>query len=173
MRECLLLLTAPIMSQCDPLSIQQNGEVKVIKTILHWQHRRGGEGHCLARVYVHSDSGQIGVLLSEIRSNDRVFGIAADFTGVVNALLDCLKEEMNTPLEQITWIAHYGRFSSYDAIGEDRLLEGTFAWDRQKAVTDQTQQWIALKEALNKLGISELEPIYPVLREIGWTKHNE
>lgn len=39
-------------NRCKPLVIQKQNGMKVIKTIVHWQHKRGGGAHCLDRVYI-------------------------------------------------------------------------------------------------------------------------
>ncbi len=160
------------MSQCTPLLRRHNGTA--IDTIVHWSHERGGEAHCLARVRLASNAASAIVLLSEIRSNDRVRDIGADFNGVANALFHCLQSDLEgVPPDHLTWIAHYGKFSSYDAVGPDQFIRVNFHWNGQQFEKIQASEQIVWQDVASEFGSIELGPIYQTLREIGWTKHNE
>jgi hypothetical protein len=170
--------------RCEPFVVQHTDPTTIIKTIVHWQHQRGGEGHCLARVYFQSDTNlkinTLFVLLSEIRSNPRFTGMGADFGDVANALITCLHENkllvLDIAMTDIYWIAHYGRFSSYDAVGDDTFFHLALAWDGQRFQDLQKEQPLsiqAVQATLSSLNILELESVYQALEAIGWTRHNE
>jgi len=159
------------MNQCQPVLKQQD----IIKTIVHWKNHRGCESHCLARIYLQHEP--VLVLLSEIRSNFRDNyknpGISSGFGRAANSLLNCFPETFGSDPDQMLWIAHYGQFSNYDAVGPDsfyqillRLTEGKFEDRRDGKLLNQA----ATKTILGNL---KIENIYDVLREIDWTRHNE
>ena len=158
------------INRCEPLLIQKQNGIKVIKTIVRWQHKRGGESHCLARAYVRPALGNALAIISEIRSNELREGIVLDFDGMANALMQCLSWEIAVSPNDIIWVAHHGEFSSYNAVGQDQ-----FSWVRLKWTARHFQgelrDWKLLdkKEIAEFLGILELESVFEVLGELGWT----
>lgn len=69
------------------------------------------------------------------------------------------------------WIAHHGRFSSYDAVGEEPFTEVEFR-EQGNLYFIRADHRLSLDEVIQMIGVSAVEPIYNVLRELGWTKHN-
>lgn len=159
------------MDQCQPVLKQQD----IIKTIVHWENHRDRESHCLARIYLQHEP--VLVLMSEIRSNFRDDyknpGISSGIGNAANALLSCFPEVLGNEPEQILWIAHYGRFSNYDAIGPDDFYHISLRVDEGKFEDLRKGKLLTKAETEAMLGSLKIENIYDVLREIGWTRHNE
>lgn len=167
------------LSQCEPLKVQHTPTATVIKTIAHWPHQRGGEGHCLARIYFDLSSGVAIALLSELRSNSRATAMGVDFGDVASALIPCLKKVGLTIEESaanIQWIAHYGQFSFWDTTGDDTFIQVFLAWEGQQFIDLGEERRLNQQEVLallNPFGVVELESVYRALADLDWTKHNE
>jgi hypothetical protein len=159
------------MNQCQPVLKQQG----IIKAIVQWENRLNRESHCLARLYFQHKP--VIVLLSEIRSNFRDDyknpGISSDFGKVANALVKCFPEIFSAEPEQILWVAHYGQFSNYDAVGPDSFYQIPLRFNEEKFEDIYREKLLTQAEIETTLGSLEIENIYDVLREIGWTRHNE
>lgn len=98
-------------------------------TIVHWQHRRGGPAHCLARLF-SSASGQPVAILSEVRSNPEGYGITGDFAAAAEAMLRLMPATIDPAA--VRWLAHHGDFSYPDAGGApETFTEVELVWDGQ------------------------------------------
>jgi hypothetical protein len=154
----------------------------VVKEIVYWENEKGTESHCLARIFEEEDQ-QI-VVLSEIRSNvvgrPRHPGIFFSYAEPVNVLVQKYPEKFNSPNANILWIAHSGNFSDFETMyhGFDQgfdidefyrvpmqFIEGKF-----EDLDDMHQlEWEEKREVLGHI---DIEDIYKICQEIGWTRIN-
>lgn len=137
------------------------------QTILHWLHQRGGEAHCLARLYKLS-SQQVIVVLSSIRTNPLHQGLTLDMSGAANALQPTI-EKLGLPPASVTWIAHHGQFSNYDALDQETFSLVTLKWDDGAWVGELTDWSLLPPATANQLKQTvELVPVLDVLEALDW-----
>lgn len=152
-----------------PCLIVDERDFKSIAAILHWWHQRGGEAHCLVRIYVYPALSKALAIISELRSNPYGRGITSDFNGIANALIQLLGLEREVSPENIIWIEHYGKFSYSDALDEEAFSQVDLKWNGQ-SFKSQASDWHLLNpsEVTTILGDLELEPVPQVLEKLGW-----
>lgn len=159
------------MNQCQPMLKQG----QIIKMIVSWDNSKGSESHCLARIYLQPE--RVIILATEVRSNFRDHyhhpGISSGFSEFANTLYRCIPELLDVAPENILWIAHYGQFSHYDALGPDTFRQMQLRFHDGKFEAMRNSVRLTDEEVAATLGNLELENVYSVLREIGWTRHNE
>ena len=138
--------------------------VKQIKSILHWQHKSGGEAHCLIRIFIWMTQPKAIAVISEIESNPPGLEISDDFTGVAEALIRLLRTDMESNLENMVWIAHHGRFSFFEALNQETFNRVDVKWKGQSMECD-VSDWHMLQasELQTLLDGVELEPVQEVL----------
>ena len=140
-----------------------------IKTILYWNHKRGTEAHCLVRLYIwqHAQRKAIAVI-SEIESNPPGLEITADFTGVVEALRQLFREDIENTLEDLVWIVHHGAFSYRETLDQETFTRVDVKWKGQ-SMTSDVSDWHLIKEAELKtcLGGIVLQPVQEALKDLG------
>ena len=142
-----------------------------LQTVVHWPHAKGGEDHCLARIYQCPDANI--AVLSEIRSNSLNKGLIRDLAGATEALLPSLAQLQIDP-GCVTWFIHHGPFSDYDTmwtLQREDWSQASFAWDGQHYQIDWAN-WENLSptqvEALHQSIM--IEPVLDVLNAIGWAQ---
>jgi len=160
-----------MISRCDPMLCEEKNGLSQVKAIVHWQHQRGEEAHCLVRVYADRLNQRTVVLLSEIRSNSRVTGLMSDLEGVANALWICIGDHIVMSAHTVRWVAHHGSFSSYDAVGNESFTEVEFR-KQGNLYFLRADHRLSPDEVTQMIGVGSLESVYDALRELGWTKHN-
>ena len=135
--------------------------------IVHWQHQRGGEAHCLARVYL-SASGPPVAIISEIRSNPEGRGIASDLPAVAEVLLT--KAPFAIEPAEVIWITHFGLFSYYDSYNpRDTFVSAPMSWDGHRYHDDlRNHRRMTETEVIAALGGAHPEPVPEVLARLGW-----
>lgn len=139
-----------------------------LQTIVHWSHLKGGEAHCLVRVYRLPDEQSL-ILLSAIRSNSVHQGLTLDLSGAANALQPSL-EELGILPTAVIWIAHYGQFSHYDAIGQESFFPVNLRWNGavwEGSLAEMDRLSAATAHQLEQI---LLTPVFDVLNTIGWTQ---
>jgi hypothetical protein len=143
-----------------------------VKTMVIWQNEKKSESHCLARVYIEGDSAK--VIFSDIRSNTREDwhnpGVSSEVGKAASQLFETVLRGMGIPLEKIIWIEHYGEFTRFDAVGPEdfhyAFLDSDF-----KDIGRASHNRITDEQVDSILGNLDIEDIYDVLCEIGWTRH--
>lgn len=138
-----------------------------VDAVVSWAHRRGGQGHCLVRLYPFD--GRVVAVVSEIRSNDDRFGIADDMDGVAGEALDLAREHLDAEPQDITWIAHHGAFSYYDAFDPDTFTLVPLVWDGRRYQDNlQAHRLLTDQEVRDLFDGRTLEPVPTVLTNLGW-----
>src|SRR5262245_40067601 len=154
----------------DQSIIIQNTQsgIKEIKTILYWNHKRGAEAHCLVRLYIWLTQPKAIAVISEIESNSPGLEITDDFTGVVAALRQLFREDLENRLEDLVWIVHHGRFSYYETLDQETFTKVDLKWKGQFVECDLSD-WHLLKDAEIKeiLDGVVLESVQEVLKDLG------
>ncbi len=150
----------------------------LLQTILHWFHSKGGETHCLARLYRQGNTVNDGastpacakgiVVLSEIRSNDRHRALMLDLTGAANALIPTFSK-WGIDCRSITWLIHHGLFSDYESLQHEEWGQSGFLWSGSQYELDWNK-WKSLQpNEVDELHQAiELAPVLDVLNMIGW-----
>ena len=138
-----------------------------VNAVVGWPHRRGGQGHCLVRLYPLDD--QVVAVVSEISSNDDRLGIADDMAGVAGKALDLAQERLDAEPQNITWVAHHGAFSYYDAFDPDTFTLVPLVWDGRRYQDNlQAHRLLTEQEVHGLLDGRTLEPVPTVLANLGW-----
>jgi hypothetical protein len=153
----------------SPCLINSQPEYKEIATIVRWQHQRGGEAHCLVRLYVYSSSQKALAIVSELRSNPYGSEIGSDFHGLANTVIRLLGKQIEVSPENIIWIEHYGKFSYYDATEQEAFSRVDLKWNGQ-FFTSQSSDWHLLQQDRLQalLGEIDLISVPTVLSQLGW-----
>ena len=148
----------------------------LLQTIVRWNHIKGGEAHCLARLYRQGDTGSTSpcakgiAVLSEIRSNDRHRSLILDLVGVANTLVPTFLNLDINP-RSVTWLIQYGAFSNYELSQREEWGQVGLVWNGSQYELDWNQ-WKTLQpmeiEALSQM--IDLAPVFDVLNLIGWTQ---
>jgi hypothetical protein len=147
-----------------PVALQPDGH---LDAVVAWQHRRGGRAHCLVRLYPFKD--RIVAVASEISSNDDRYGIADDMSSVAAKALHLAQEHLNAEPHRITWLAHHGAFSYYDAFDPDTFTLIPLAWNGQRYQDDlEAHRLLTEREVHDLLRGQTLEPVPRVLTSLGW-----
>jgi len=137
-----------------------------VDAVVGWPHRRGGQGHCLVRLYPFD--GRIVAVVSEISSNDDRLGIADDMGGVAGEALDLARAHLDAEPQGITWIAHHGAFSYYDAFDPDTFTLVPLVWDGRRYQDNlQAHRLLTEQEVRDLLDGRTLEPVPTVLTNLG------
>ncbi|MFD4208260.1 hypothetical protein ACFWRG_19970 [Micromonospora tulbaghiae] len=135
--------------------------------VVSWHHRRGGQGHCLVRLYPFE--GRVVAVVSEISSNDGRLGIADDMAGVASKVLGLAQEHIDAEPQNITWVAHHGAFSYYDAFDPDTFTLVPLIWDGRRYQDNlQAHRLLTEQEVHGLLDGRTLEPVPTVLTDLGW-----
>ncbi|NYT96463.1 hypothetical protein [Salinispora sp. H7-4] len=138
-----------------------------LSAIVHWSHHRNGRAHCLVRLYRLSD--QVTAVASEIRSNSDSYGIADDMAGVAMQALELAQEHLNVEPRNITWIAHHGNFSYYDAFDPDTFTAIPLTWDGYRYQDRLEDHRLLTENQVHELlGGCILEPVPATLAHLGW-----
>jgi hypothetical protein len=141
-----------------------------LATILHWQHRRGGDAHCLARLLI-GPAGRQTAVLSEIRSNRDGRDVGDDFTAAAGALLAMpLADLAGVDPATVVWIVHYGGFSYHDSEeAPETYTRVPLVWDgeRYHDNLDGHRQLDGV-EVTDLVGGMALTPVPQVLADLGW-----
>ncbi|MER7164911.1 hypothetical protein ABT336_02380 [Micromonospora sp. NPDC000207] len=147
-----------------PAVRQPDGHLNAMVT---WQHRRGGQAHCLVRLY--PSDGRVVAVASEISSNDDRYGIADDMSGVAAKALHLVQEQFNADPHSITWLTHHGAFSYYDAFDPDTFTLIPLSWDGRCFQDNlEAHRLLTEGEVRGLLGGRNLEPVPRVLANLGW-----
>jgi hypothetical protein len=159
--------------QLTQLSISKSPKLKAaVKMMVIWQNEKNAESHCLARVYVEGESAK--VVFSDIRSNTiedwHNPGISSEVGKAANQLFETVLRGMGISFEKVIWFKHYGEFMRFDAVGEDEFhyapLDNDFKYMGRSTYNKLTDE-----QFNSVLGNLDIEDIYDVLGEIGWTRH--
>jgi len=138
-----------------------------VDAVVGWPHRRGGQGHCLVRLYPFD--GRVVAVVSEISSNDDRLGIADDMGSVAGEAFDLAREHLDAEPQDITWIAHHGTFSYHDAFDPDTFTLAPLVWDGERYQDNlQAHRLLTDQETHDLLGGCTLEPVPTVLINLGW-----
>ncbi|MBD2768991.1 hypothetical protein IC235_13950 [Hymenobacter sp. BT664] len=159
------------MQNNRPKLIEVNhGNVKQIKTILHWLHKDGGEAHCLVRLYIWSDTSKALAVLSELRSNPPGLDITRDFIGVAKSVIQLLGTHIKFPIEKIVWVLHHGGFSYYETLNREAFTRVDLRGKAQSYESNLSDRHLLNGSEYQAIfdGI-ELEPIGKVMKELDWT----
>ena len=142
--------------------------VKQIKSILHWQHKSGGEAHCLMRIFIWIRQPKAIAVISEIESNPPGLEISDDFSGAAEALIRMFRKDLESSLENMVWLAHHGRFSFFEALNQETFNRVDVKWKGQSIECD-VSDWHMLKasEVQTLLDGIELEPVQDVIEGLG------
>jgi hypothetical protein len=135
-------------------------------TILEWQHRRGGDAHCLAQL-VFLPAGPPVAVLSELRSNTDNRGIMSDFAGVAETLLSTARPVVELPPAEVVWIAHHGAFSFYEAAGPETYLLMPLNWDGEHYHAVGEDRRLEPAELAETLRGAALEPVPEAVAQLG------
>jgi len=159
-----------------PTMQPQTSTLPLLQIILHWFHLKGGEAHCLARLYRQPDAASTLacakgiVVLSEIRSNDRNQSLMLDLAGAANALIPYFSAWKIDP-KSVTWLIHYGTFSDYEPLQQEEWRQTGFFWNGSQYELDwntwKSLQLIEIEALHQKI---ELAPVFEVLNKIGWAQ---
>ncbi|WP_192843680.1 hypothetical protein [Leptolyngbya sp. NIES-2104] len=103
--------------------------------------------------------------MSELCSNDRQTQLASDFGTIADVVWSGLKQQgVSVNLDTLTWLAHYGNFSSFEALSPETFLvvnlhqiNGQFQETEPETVLLNTQDFVPY---ISKL---PLEPVFEVL----------
>ncbi|HEX6341193.1 hypothetical protein [Umezawaea sp.] len=144
----------------------RSGE-RQFQAVVHWRHEFG-PAHCLARVQL---SARPVAIVSEIRSSPDELGIGSEFPVVAGAVLAALPPDVEVAPEDVTWLAHYGEFSSYDAYAAPEDLDRVdLRWDGARYHGDLEDHHILEgDDAARLLAGVEFAPVPDVLGDLGWT----
>ena len=138
-----------------------------VSAVVSWPHRRSGQGHCLVRLYPFD--GRVVAVVSEISSNDDRFGIADDMAGVADKAFTLAKEHIDAAPRAITWVAHHGVFSYYDAFDPDTFTLAPLVWDGRRYQDNlQAHRLLTEQEVHGLLDGRTLEPVPRALANLGW-----
>lgn len=119
--------------------VTDDGGTRRVATIVHWQHPSAGHAHCLARLVLGTPPSRPVFVLTELASNPDAVGITGDFAGAADAAVARLRSYAAFDPDQVTWLAHHGEFSSYDAAGApESLTEVTLGFDGERYHCDLT-----------------------------------
>jgi hypothetical protein len=139
---------------------------RTYRTILEWQHRRGGDAHCLAQLIIVPAGCPVAVL-SELRSNTDNRGIMSDFAGVAQTLLTAVRPTVDLPPADVVWIAHHGAFSYYEAAGPETYVLMPLRWDGEHYHAVGDDRRLDPAELADALHGTALEPVPAALAELG------
>jgi len=139
---------------------------RTLLMILQWQHRRGGDAHCLAQLILPRGGPPV-VVLSELRSNTDNRGIMSDFTSVAEALLATPGSPVELPPADIVWIAHHGAFSYYEAAGPETFVLMPLHWDGEHYHAVGEDRQLEPPEVVNTLRGTDLEPVPAAVAQLG------
>jgi hypothetical protein len=139
---------------------------RVYLAMVQWQHRRGGDSHCLARM-VLPPAGPPAVVVSEVRSNTYLRGIMSDFPAVAEALLAATRPAVELPPAEVVWIAHHGPFSSYEDVGPETYFLIPLSWDGEHYHPDGPDRLLDPAELAQALGGAVLEPVPAAVARLG------
>ncbi len=139
---------------------------RVYLTMVHWQHRRGGESHCLARI-VLPPAGPPAVVVTEVRSNTYLRGITSDFPVVAGAVLAAARPSVQLPPAEVVWIAHHGPFSYHEDVGPETFFLVPLIWDGEHYQPDGPERLLDPAELVQALGGADLEPVPAAVTRLG------
>lgn len=144
--------------------------VREVKSILYWNHKRGGQAHCLVRLFVWLALPKVVVVVSELASNPIGLEITNDFTGIVEALSQQFQVDIGSKLNNVVWIVHHGRFSFIEALNQEVFMKVNLKWEEQSAECDLSDWHILDSSQIQTLldGI-QLEPVQEALKDLDWT----
>jgi hypothetical protein len=136
--------------------------------IVSWPHRRGGQAHCLARVFIpRAGERRPTAVVSEIRSNPDGIGIIDDFPAVADAVLAAVGRTATIAPAAITWLAHHGAFSYADIPGPETFTEVTLTWDGEHYQGDFTGHRLLTRPDHGAITANlALEPVASVLADL-------
>ena len=136
-------------------------------TIVRWNHCDGGEAHCLVRLFVGPNRSRVVALLSEIESNLLGRELTNDFGGTAEATRRALKRQIEPILENMTWIAHHGRFSFVECLDVETFSMVEVRWMGASANCDDATWDILEEDAVRTvLNGAKLRPVHEVLKEL-------
>ncbi|MBX7266803.1 hypothetical protein KIF24_12695 [Micromonospora sp. Llam7] len=139
-----------------------------VSAVVHWTHRRGGDAHCLVRLYPRRD--RVVAVASEIRSNEDSSGIADDMAGVAAKALDLAREHLDAEPHDVTWLAHHGPFSYYDAFDPDTFTLVPLDWDGRRYHDNlENHRLLTGQQVYDLLDSRTLEPVPTALASLGWS----
>jgi hypothetical protein len=130
-----------------------------------------GSGSAAAAGSGAAGSGAVAVaVVSEIRGNERGRGIGSDFPAVADALLAALPQDLGVDPATIVWVAHYGEFSSWEAVdAPDAFLRIILDWNGEHYQGDLSgHHHIDDAEKAALLSSISLSPVPEVLSALNW-----
>ena len=112
-----------------------------VSTILHWQHRRGDEAHCLARLVWSPDRRPVAVL-AELASNPEGRSLADDAAAAADAFVAYLKRvDVSVAPDAIVWLLQHGEYSYPDAVGEpESFTRLALTWSDNRYMQDPDRE---------------------------------
>lgn len=137
-------------------------EPTLINQILLWQHQNGEEVRSFLRVYIQNKVGL--VIVSELRDNPENCSILRDFANLANTIMQAYPElAQSLEPDQITWLAHHGKHSTYDQVNGDEYSRVDVMWDGHAFKCEQAC-WQLLrpsefKSLLGRFGLTKLDSI--------------
>ena len=143
--------------------------IERIKTVLYWNHARGGEAHCLARLYLWQLTQRKAiVVISEIQSNPPGLDITNDFAGVVEALRQVFREDIENRLEDLVWVVHHGAFSYRETLDQETFTRVDVKWKGQ-VMKEDVSDWHLIKETEVEALLDGvvLQPVQEALKDLG------
>lgn len=159
----------------NQLLVDEDRKVKaVVKTIVQWVNEDGADSHCLARIFLRD--GAVTVIISELRyySDDLPHPyISSETVAIAEKLYSEFPNEMALAPDKITWILHYGQFSSFEWGVSEAIYEEFLTLNNGeiKEVEMPTSNKLTKEDIDNKLGHLDITDVFDDLNEIGWTKH--
>jgi hypothetical protein len=144
-------------------------DVKQIKSILHWQHKRGGEAHCLIRIFICLTQPKAIAVISEIESNPPGLEVTDDFAGVAEALIRLFRTDIESKLKDLVWVVHHGWFSFFEVLNQETFTRVDLKWKGQHIECDLSD-WHLLQASEIQILLDgiELEPVQEVLKDLDW-----
>ncbi len=157
------------MGSEDPrIALSAGGRVRT--AVVRWQHRRGGEAHCLVRLHLPWLLERLVAVVSEIRTNPEGRGIISDFPGVAAAVLRIVPTYLGVGPRDVIWVAHHGEFSYPDAQGSPEIFTRIeMRWDGEHYRDDlRWHHRMTPAEVAELLGDLRLAPVPHALAQLGW-----
>jgi len=152
--------------------------IEIIETILYWEAswaaiKKHTLSHCLLRIYNDKKTKRVVVIASELNSNRGNINIGPDFEALAKTVIQKFGDVFYTPLSQVIWIKHYGRFSqplSYDTLGErDSFYKIEFSALEISEIEGKGKETVLNDKEVKELmerGWFHLRPVERVLSEL-------
>lgn len=134
-----------------------------LSVLLHWQHRRGGQAHCLAQLHAAAAGPRL-VVLSELATNPDHLGLSGDVAGAADQLIPLL-QRLDIPPAAVTWLLHHGPFSYYDPSGPETWTRVNPRWDGGRAV-DALEDHELVADPSTITALARIAPVERALQDL-------